>query len=366
MKELTTRQSKLLILFYTCLNKIMFLPSVLSGQVQNNFWVVMALLFVLEGLFILLLLKINSLNPATTIFEKLQNVFGKFVSKAFFFLLGILLIFKLSIMFHEAYIYFFEALFVDLSWLIILVPLIIYLGYVATRNLRNFGRNIEIFYYVIIACIFIVLVDSFMNINFSNMLPLFNTSVTNISASAVNCCVWFGDFLALFFILGNVKMEKKTNKQIFSGWLLGVLTTLVVAVFFYSTFGSIASMKRLGLLDLTQNIPRLSSTGNFGWLISMLWPVAILFELGFVTFLIKQSYFNTFNCKGKYGVHLVYVCLTAVIVILTIFQFRVTTLMDFLFKGFKYYAFAVQYIIPAMLLIVLSIFLKQRGNNNAK
>lgn len=91
MKQLTTRQAKLIMLFYVCISKIMLLPSLICGKVKQDYFVVISAMFLFELLFLLLILSISSKNPNKTFKQLFEEKYGKIVTKIFYFLIGTLL-----------------------------------------------------------------------------------------------------------------------------------------------------------------------------------------------------------------------------------------------------------------------------------
>lgn len=363
MKQLTTSQASKLFLSYTCLSKIMLLPSIITGQVGNSFWIVLLLVFAIEFLLITLLLHINSKNPDLTLFECMQAKFGKIFVKIFCFLIGIVFLTKLTIMLHEIYIYLFEILYVDLSWVTILVPLFIFLGYVGTRNLRNAARCMEIYGALIFFTIFLALLDSLTSLNVLNMLPFFTKNLGEIFNSSLNNILWFGDFLLLFFMLGNIKMEKNTYKKLIFGWLSAVLITFVVFFNFYCLFGAVSPYKRIAIVNLTQYSPRLGVSTGFVWLVAMIWTLGVVFEIILLCNLITNSFLLTFNIKKKYVSFVLFTCLAIILLILFITNFRITYLIQFIQQYFKYFILAVQYILVLIaIMFMLSPSIRRRKN----
>lgn len=360
MKQLTTRQAKLLMMFYIVISKVMMLPSMISSAVTNDTWLVFILLFGFEFLFLILILNINKKNPDLTFNQALEKVFGKIIVKIFYFLIGLVFLLKLAVQYHEAYIYFFEVLYTEFSWLVFLIPVVIYVGYVSTRNLRNFGRNIELFGYVIMGCVIIALVDAISNVNIINLFPILNNPAKDILNSSFNFCLWFGDFLILFIILGNIKYEKSTNKEIIKGWVMGMIATMLVVIFFYSVFGRISPIRRIALIDITQYSPRLNINGSFVWVVCALWPVAIFFQLGFLSFVTCESFSVTFNAKNNYRINLSFIVVILTLFILIITNLRLTQLIGLIQGGLKYFVFVVQYLVVLLIVPLSVIPLKRR------
>lgn len=353
MKQLTTRQAKIIMMFYVCISKIMILPSLICARLDSDFYAIFISMFVIELLFILLILNINKRNPELSFKDYFEQKFGVFVTKMFYFIIGSIILFKTCMLFHETFMYFFESLYVDLKWRFVIFPSGIFAVYMSSRNLRNFGRTIEIFCYVVLGCILIAWFDGVPNVTFLNIIPKFDFASTDYFFPLVNSSIWFGDFLLLFFILGNIKVEKKISKEIIKGWVYGVVITLVTVVIFYGVFGITSSLRRMALIDLTQYAPKLSKTGNFIWLVNIIWPIILFYQLAIQTYFTTQAYSYCFNAKHNYRFMLSCIVVVATIVVLILFDLNITNLVNFIKGGFGAVVLFLQYILPFLMIIIL-------------
>lgn len=364
MKQLTSKQCKFLIMFYVCLNKIMLLPSLICANVANSFWIVLLLMFTFEFLFILMILSISKQNPDLTLKQRIEDTFGTVFTKIIYFLIGLLLLFKLSFAIHECYIYLFDSLYANYSWFEMLFPLGLYLFYIGIKSLTNLGRCCEIVKYIIFACIGIALFDALPNVELLSILPLFNTSVPRILNSGFSVTLWFGDFIILFFMIGDIKVNKNMNKDIIKGYFIGVIITVITMLFFYLTYGIISPLRRMAIIDITQFIPKLSNSSNFSWIVTSSWIVAVAFNLGILMYLINNSFAISFGVKDIFRKQLSFIVVIGVLVVLLMFNFRINNMMKFLYGYFKYYVFSVQYILPLIVLPISAI--KSSKNQNKR
>ena len=353
MKQLTTRQAKIIMMFYVCISKIMILPSLVCSQLKSDFYIVYLLMFLIELLFVLLILNINKRNPDLSFKDYFEQKFGVFITKIFYFIIGSIILFKTCLFFHETFMYLFESLYVDLKWWFVIFPSGVFAVYMSSRNLRNFGRTIEIFCYVVLGCILIAWFDGVSNIHILNLIPKFDFNKTNLFSSLINSSIWFGDFLLLFFILGNIKVEKKMQKEIVKGWIYGVIITVVTCIIFYGVFGVTSSLRRMALIDLTQYAPKLSKTGNFIWFVNMIWPIILFYQLAIQTYFTTQSYSYCFNARHNFRFLLSCIVVVATIVILILFDLNITNIINFIRGGFGFVMLFLQYVLPFIMLVIL-------------
>ena len=365
MKELTTRQARILLMYSVFISKVVILPSLLTNGVDRNCWIVMLILFCVDFIFIYLLLKINKKDINTTLKEKMQKIFGKAFTSAFYILIGIILLIKLTVSLHEIFVFFYDVLYVNLAWITVLIPMFIYICYIAKRRLRNLGRSLEIYGFLILVCVFIAIFDGLKSMQFTRLLPLFTGNTINILNVSFNYTLWFGDFLYLFFILGNVRAEKDFDKKMIKTWLIGVGISLVVLIAFYGDFGNVAPLKRVAIIDMTQHTPRLNSSSSFVWLATFLWAIGGIFEIGFLSFLTSESFALSLNLKDNKKLYVIIGMLVLVLFILVLTSFRLIQLLNFITLYFKYYIFAVQYVFVLVVSLIMFFSMKQRRKRYA-
>lgn len=359
MKQLTSKQCKCLMIFYVCLNKIMLLPSLICSNMGKDFWLVLLFAFGFEMLFLLMILNLSKENPDLTIKQRMERVFGKGFTKIFYFLIGILLLFKVTIAMHECYIYLFDSLYANYNWIEMLIPLCIFLIYIGAKSFTNFGRSIEIIKYIIYACIIISLFDALPNINFISLMPVMKTSIQRVLSTSFNFSLWFGDFIILYFMIGDIKVNKKMHKDIIKGWIIGAGITIITAVFFYMSYGIISPLRRMAIIDITQFVPKVSNSSNFAWIVTSSWTIAVIFNLSLLIYLINQSFAITFSIKDDYRKILSFIVVISVLVVLILFNFRLNNMMNILNIVFKYYVFVVQYILTLIVIPIMSIKFKK-------
>lgn len=366
MKQLSSKQCKLIMLFYVCLNKIMLLPSLICSNLTNNFWVCLMIMFLIEFMFILMILNINKDNPDLTIKQRMKNAFGEHFTRIFYMFLGILLLIKAVFAVHECYIFLFDALYTNYKWIEMLIPLTIYLFYVGMKDFTNFGRTIEIIRFIIYGCIGVALFDALPNLNALSMLPIITTTAPRVVSTSFYYMLWFGDFLLLFFMVGDIKLDKKMHTKILSGWLTGVLITMIVMLFFYMTYGILSPLKRMALIDITQFVPKLSNSSNFSWLVTTSWTIPIFFNLGLIVYLVCQSFAITFKVKQSNRKILSFIVVAMIVGILTLFNFSLNNLIDFLIGGFDIYVLIVQYVLPLLILPICVLKCKKPAKRQVK
>lgn len=363
MKQLTARQSKLLILFYVCISKVMMLPSFIVSEVDNCFWILLLAMFCFEFLFVVLVLNVSKTHPNLSFKEMLEKTIGSIATKIIFVLLGSLLIAKLLLQTHETYNYFFDILYTDYQWIYFLFPTFIYLFYVSAKGFKNFGRNIEILGYLIIGCIIVSAFNATPNIKFMSFLPLINGSIAKVSVVSMNACLWFGDFIVLIFMLGQVKQDKNVEKNMIIGYLAGVLISFVICALFFAEYGVVGGLKREAIINITEFIPRLSGTGNFSWVVASLWGVALFFQLGLISFLCVSSFRQMFPKKHNLSIIISGSVVAVSFALLLLTNFSIDIFQSLINSGLKYYFLTIQYIVMLISLIIC-LFSKQRGQTD--
>ena len=78
--QITRRQAIILFLICTISSKMQMLPTLLSGQVGKDLWIVLLFGAMIDVVFLFLTILINKLCPSLTIHDLIRQTFGKFVS----------------------------------------------------------------------------------------------------------------------------------------------------------------------------------------------------------------------------------------------------------------------------------------------
>ncbi len=359
-KSITTRQASLMIFIVMVSTKLVALPSVISYNMGASAWFVFAMSFVIDFAFLLLFLNINSkLNMPLLTFIKLR--LGKAVSTIIAVLVGIMMLFKTIQILVAIYLYFSELIYVEINRVIFICSLAVLVYYFSSRYMQSLARSVEIVIFVVAGSLVLSLILSLKAINLENLLPFLNLNFYTTTKTMLFHNLWFGDFWLMFFFVGNIKKQQTTNRQIIMGYLISALTVLVFVVAFTGTFGYLAPIFRVCIIDITEVSPRLLNQARFNWLVNFTFPIALIYAMGIYSncSMLCIKHILGKNTKSKTTISTI-LLLGAIVAVAIVFNLTFTNLYYFLIDVFFYFNTAVQYVLPIVLLVLVQ---KPGGKN---
>ena len=278
-KQLTARQTGLILIVSILANKLLMLPGIISVDAKQNAWLVFFASFVVDFLFLMIFLYVSS-KIDVPIFEYLQKRFGNAVAILFAIPIIITFVFKTVDIFGECYLFFEQVMYVKIDQIIFMACFAIMILYLGSRAFRTLGRTIELVFFVFVISLFLCLYMSIGSVNTSNLFPVFQTQPTTFFYEIFSHNLWFGDFLAMFLLVGNIKTDKNTNRHIMIDYLIGVTIVLMAVVIFTCVFGNTAPMHKMAIIEITEYTPRLTTEGRLNWLIDLIFPFVNILGLG--------------------------------------------------------------------------------------
>ncbi len=352
-KQLDTRQACLIILISMLSTKLLSLNSIISYDMGNNAWFTFFVSFLIDLLFaIIFIALINKIDMP--ILDYIRKKFGYAVSIIISILVGIMFLFKTTEIMVDIYLFFAQLIYVEINRVIFVACFFLVLYYFGTRYLRSIGRTIEILLYLILFSLVLSVIISLKAINFENLLPFLNINFTRTIQNIVSHNLWFGDFWFLFFMIGNIKKEKGTNKKLIWSYVLSSLIILVFVVIFTGVFGSTASLHRVCVIDITEVSPRLINQARFNWLVDFIFPIVLVLGLGLhancVTICTKHFIRNSLKSKNTISGAFTTAMVLAVGII---FRFTFTLFYQFITSIFFYFNTFSQYFLPILILVMV-------------
>lgn len=358
MKEITTRQASIMLFITACALKLTVLPSLFINASQNACWIGLVFMFALDGAFLMLILGIMKRYPDLSFKQLLEKFCGKILTKTILFLLGILLILKTTMMIRECYEFYTETSYVDFNWAVYLSAIALVASYLATKRLRSLARTGEIIIYFVVLCIVMAVLFSVRSTDIFSILPLLPQGINPVFKACFNNTLWFGDFIVLFFYMGNVKFEKHTTKKIALTYLGVAIIVIFITFIHYSMYGAVAGIYKTSIVDVTEYIPRLSTSGRFTWIVVFLWPIAMLYSIFCYSHFATDCFRNCFEIKVENNKYVSYVVVALLFGLLISSAFSLTTLIGYTHSFIKYFVFVVQYLIMIILPFALIKLIK--------
>ena len=363
MKQLTSRQVNILFFILVLSTKLLVLPSLIAGSAKNSGWIAVCGIFLIDSLAMLIVFAVLKTFPNLKLKDFFEKGYGKVLSKIILFLLGVFLTIKVAVLVRECYEFYNETVYVDFSWFKFLLPMGLILAYFSMKPLRGLGRASEILIYFVLAAIFMAFLFSVPSADFLSVFPLLPFGVKPIFSAMFDYAFWFGDFLVLLFFMGEIKYEKKTFQKMYLNYVYAMAIVVVITFLLYALFGSISPTYKTAIVDITEYVPRLSTSGRFTLIIIFLWPIALLYSMGIFQAFSTKCFSSCFSIKRndeKY-VAICAVCLTLGVLITA--GFSQTQLILYITKFIKYIVLVIQYFLPFSFPLALVNILKKEKSN---
>jgi hypothetical protein len=253
MKKINTRQLIIFYLIYSFAIKLLKLPSLLDG------WLTAALgmLIELAVLFVVLLA-----------IERKGNVKVLMPLLFLFFLLQVLITLA-----HTNFL-LGRTLYEDLNKHMFIIPMILLGAVFVFSKTRAVFRSGEIFYILIAIAVVLAVLPAIPKVDITETVPTldFRNLLDNL--------IYFEGALILLMFGGEVDIGKNFKRN-FMGWALFGAVVFVAFVFFYnSLFGPLASLRPLGIVDVTGQNAYLAQNFRLEWIIVCVWLLLLSIRFG--------------------------------------------------------------------------------------
>lgn len=356
-KELTKKQAMFLLVICFVANKAQRLPSLISANVGRHGWIVNLILGGIEILFLSLMLFTNKFANGKTCNEMCENVGGKWLAKpvglvfAVYFLLNALLPYEAV---HEV---FSNVLFDHLSWELYSLFIVFTIMFFVTRGLKTIGRIGELFFFLIVSSLVVLMILGGFTTSFRRILPVFDIDGGKLFETCHDFSLWFGDFVIMYLFMGRVKEDQKKMGFGFVFMLtLSVLLMSFAYVIFYGLYGILSSEQTNAISAISQFSLLSLDIGRVDWFLVLFFEISTFISSGVYVFGASKFLCEVFETKKQ---NLVSIMLVFAIYFLDIFVFKSVG------KGVQELAMIVKYLYP-LVVIFLPIVLFFVGLASAK
>lgn len=280
MKQMSARQMGMIMSITIISLKLLFLPAGISLMAKNDTWLIIAVAMLIDFVFSVIILKIVCQNPNKSFYDLLNNALGKWVAKIIYFIFVVLCVFRLLLSIKETHNYFNESLFDELNFFNYIIPLILFLFFITSKDIIPIARASEFVYWVIIAGLIFTMVIPLASFDFVNLLPVLNNSAPSLFNGylrAAFCCL---DSPLLLLLMGKYEVNKKTFKTILSFQFFTMLIVIIFYIIFIAVFGDFAINRILAVSDLPLHATFPTSIGRFDWVAIIIWTLALEVNIG--------------------------------------------------------------------------------------
>ena len=217
-------------------------------------------------------------NPGKSFYEIMKNFLGDKVTKFILFMLGLVFAFKLLLIDYQMAFLLHDAIYSDIDWLLFTIPVFCMFAFLAIKGVKTMARCYQILIPFSLLTLIVVLVLSYGNADFENILPLFDHTTGEIMKGLGNLLIQSCSYIFLFTIMENVVSN---DKHFFLKLFITFIVTFTLVVSFYILFvavlGKIAPFVQESLIKMTQFKDNTYGYFKIDVFITMFWiPLIIL------------------------------------------------------------------------------------------
>ena len=343
--------------------KFLALPSLLYLESKNMSMFVALALMIIDGLYVFVILDLMKKSGEKNIYEFMKSCLGKVISK----IILILLILKYALVIGNISkgLEFFvvENLYSEYNWFVFVLPLMILIGFMIYKGIRNIARVSEMVCWAIVIGLIYIALKALSGIDVLSFLPFFKDGVQPLLNSAYRHISWFGSAIFLFMLFGFVDFRSEKKLKMIKYIIFAILIVQLLYFVFYGLFEITSPTHNYCISDISQFSSTYSAIDELSWLVVSMWIVAQAVQLALYSYCLAQALKFLFDIKGN--------ILPIIIVILYLLMWSFigenTIRMERIF--FSHFASIVtllaQYILPIILEIVYAIK-HRKGENSSK
>ena len=338
--------------------KFLALPSLLYIESKNMSMFVSLILMIIDGLYAFVILDLMKKSGEKNIYEFMKNCLGTVATK----IVIILLIIKYALVAGNISkgLEFFvvENLYTEFDWLVFVLPLMILVGFMVYKGIRNIARVSEMVCWAIVIGLIYIALKALSGIDILSYLPFFKDGFKPLVDSAWIHLSWFGSATFMFMLFGFVDFREEKKSKMIKYIIFAILIVELLYFVFYGLFEVTSPTHNYCISDISQFSSTYSAIDELSWLVVSMWIVAQAVQLALYSYCLAQAIKFLFDIKNN--------TLPIIIVVLYIFAWSFigenTIRMERIF--FTPFAsivtFVAQYILPILLEIVYAIKNKKK------
>lgn len=216
---------------------ILTLPNTISLIVGNDGWMAIVLGGLLIIPFLIIINKIFKLYPGKDFFQIGEEVLGKWVFSMFLIILLFDCIILCSIVARNLGEIIKAFLLLTTPIELIILMFIITTSYIARMDIQTISRAGYHIYPVIIGFILLLTILSLTNVDFTNMLPVFQSNIRDLPKGIWTTFFSYMGLEILLFVLPFAEEREKTLQSSLIGISIVILVYTIIFVISLSQFG---------------------------------------------------------------------------------------------------------------------------------
>lgn len=341
-------QLALLLLVLLPGGKYISLPVILATQVGRDSWIVVAvlLLFDLVALSMLLWGIRHNVNKYNFV-QVLDSSIGVVGRTVVLIVMLAWLSLRMITLATSMYNVFYVAFGIKANWLGYVLPLAGVMIFLISRGFMCIARLNQILAPLILIAVLSIIIYPLLTVDKSNLLPILSGGVGDVAGTLLGNNFWFADYFFLYFVLGDIKLDKGGSTVMLVCFGAGALLCVAMNGVFIALYGALAPYTDMAMSKVSQYALVLSSSGRLDWLSLSVWTLSVFIKL---TVLAYSMYVCIIYMFGICSTRL-HALPTAVIVLLLFVPLLLpaSQLLDATLSVLAWPLMVVQYLLPLLM-----------------
>ncbi len=295
--KINYRQLSILVFMSFIALKFLALPSLLYREAKNMSWFVSLVMMLIDVLYACLILRLMRRSGSKNIHEFMVENLGIVLTK----IIMVLFVLKFSIILVNISkgLEFFvvENLYREFSWLVYIIPLIILVGFMAYKGIRNIARVTELVCWAVVIGLVYIGAKVVAEVDLLSFLPMFHDGAMPLFSAGFKYAGWFGSSTFLFMLFGMVDFTKAKKIKMVLYIVLAIVLVEFLYFTFYGLFQITSPTHNFMLSDISQFSSGQSSIDELSWLVVSLWILAQAVQMALYAYCLSQAIRFLFNIK---------------------------------------------------------------------
>ena len=273
------------------------MPTLVYSEAGHDAIFSVILSCIIEFLIIILITCVIAKCKSDSFFALLKAKIGV-LSYVIYFILALLLLFRVVYCFQEAYSFFLEMLYDDLNIFTFALPSLFVAVFLCMRGISSIGRTLEIIIWIILFGIILAMISNIEYIDLKQNMPYFENGLTPMLNGSMRSLFLFSSSLGLVLLVGKVEVAPNfvRNTAFFCG--IGMLFMILCCFIFYSVFGNSIQYVLFSLSEYSQFDPYILELQRLIWLTAILDVTKLFCACLCLNYLLNETIMSSTKIKN--------------------------------------------------------------------
>lgn len=360
--KMSYRQASIIIFYMLVAFKVLSLPSLMYQTCKNDGYLAVLIMMMVDAILVWASIKIIKQAKDKNIYDYIKEKAGSVIAKIFVIGLTLIPLIHLAIKSKGLEWFLVKNLYTKFEWFQFAIPIALITCYMIYKGARNIGRVCELFVWIIVVGVVIIIIKGFASVDLTFFLPILSKGITPIFKAIYDYLAWFGLGGELLLFCGCIDFKDEKKSRIFFYSAIAIILVQLVLWSFYGAYGVMSSTHNFAISDISQISNANMALDELSWLIVTVWAVAQILHVSIYGYLFCRGLQLIFNIKND----TVATIILFVLLILWIFWGEHTIALEklFLHPAVVWIVMIGQYIIPIVIWILS--FIKNKKSKISK